>query len=91
MLVIPTPPLTKVASNTGPCSKRGGTTLKGGSREVSIISNRPVISSDLKQKRSFFCQSVTGCSNHVRSTSLINQSSIAIGIITHSRQTNLIA
>ena len=27
MLVIPPPPLIKVASNTRPCSKRGGTTL----------------------------------------------------------------
>ena len=27
VLVTPRPPLIKVASNTGPCSKRGGTTL----------------------------------------------------------------
>ena len=31
----------------------------GGRREVSIISHRPVINSDLKQKRSFFRGSVS--------------------------------
>ena len=29
VLVIPSPPLIKVASNTRPCSKLGGTTLNG--------------------------------------------------------------
>ena len=59
MLVIPLPPLFKVASNTRPCSKLGGTTLNGGRREVSILSQRPVTSSDLKQDRLFFRESVS--------------------------------
>ena len=44
----------KVASNTRPCSKLGGTTLNGGRREVSVISHRPVTSSVLKHERLFF-------------------------------------
>ena len=58
---LPPPPLMKVASNTRPCSKLGGTTLNwggggggGGGREVSVISHRPVTSSDLKHERLFF-------------------------------------
>ena len=59
VLVIPPPPLFKVASNTRPCSKLGGTTLNGGRGEVSILSHRPVTSSDLKQDRLFFRESVS--------------------------------
>ena len=59
VLVTPPPPLFKVASNTRPCSKLGGTTLNGGRRGVSILSHRPVTSSDLKQDRLFFCESVS--------------------------------
>ena len=44
---------------TRPCSKLGGTTLNGGRREVSILSHRPVTSSDLKQDRLSFCESVS--------------------------------
>ena len=58
VLVTPPPPLFKVASNTRPCSKLGGTTLNGGRGEVSILSHRPVTSSDLKQQL-FFCESVS--------------------------------
>ena len=59
VLVTPPPPLFKVASNTRPCSKLGGTTLSGGRGEVSILSHRPVASSDLKQDRLFFRESVS--------------------------------
>ena len=59
VLVTPPPPLFKVASNTRPCSKLGGTTLNGGSGEVSILSHRPVTSSALKQDRLFFRESVS--------------------------------
>ena len=59
VLVTPPPPLFKVASNTRPCSKLGGTTLNGGRRGVSILSHRPVTSSDLKQDRLFFRESVS--------------------------------
>ena len=50
VLVIPPPPLIKVASNPRPCSKLGGATLNGREegREVGIISHRPVTSSNLK-------------------------------------------
>ena len=57
VLVTPPPPLFKVASNTRPCSKLGGTTLNGGGG--SILSHRPVTSSDLKQDRLFFRESVS--------------------------------
>ena len=57
VLVMPPPPLFKVASNTRPCSKLGGTTLNGGGG--SILSHRPVTSSDLKQDRLFFRESVS--------------------------------
>ena len=53
------PPLFKVASNTTPCSKLGGTTLNGGEEGVTILSHRPVTSSDLKQDRLFFRESVS--------------------------------
>ena len=59
VLVTPPPPLFKVAGNTRPCSKLGGTTLSGGRREVSILSHRPVTSSNLEQDRLFFCESVS--------------------------------
>ena len=59
VLVTPPPPLFKVASNTRPCSRLGGTTLNGGRGEVSILSHRPVTSSDLKQDRLFFRESVS--------------------------------
>ena len=66
VLVTPPPPLFKVASNTRPCSKLGGTTLNGGRRGVSILSHRLVTSSDLKQDRLLFheCLNIfaTGCS-----------------------------
>ena len=55
----PPPPLFKVASNTRPCSKLGGTTLNGGRGEVSILSHRPVTSSYLKKDRLFFRESVS--------------------------------
>ena len=58
VLVIPPPPLIKVASNTRPYSKLGGTTLNG-REEGSITSHRPVTRSDLKQGRSFFRGSVS--------------------------------
>ena len=51
VLVIPPPTLIKVASNTRPCSKLGGTTLNGWKEEVSIISHRSVTSSGLKYER----------------------------------------
>ena len=53
VLVIPPPPIIKVASYKRPstCSKLEGTTLNG--REDSI-SHRPVTSSDLKYESSFF-------------------------------------
>ena len=74
VLVTPPPPLFKVASNTRPCSKLGGTTLNGGRREVSILSHRPVTSSDLRQDRLFFRESVstflqlvaTSCKKYLR-------------------------
>ena len=59
VLVTPPPPLFKVANNTRPCSKLGGTTLNGGRRGVSILSHRLVTSSDLKQDRLFFRESVS--------------------------------
>ena len=59
VLVTPPPPLFKVASNTRPCSKLGGTTLNGRRRGVSILSHRSVTSSDLKQDRLFFRESVS--------------------------------
>ena len=59
MLVTSPPPLFKVASNTRPCSKLGGTTFNGGRGKVSILSHRPVTSSDLKQDRLFFRESVS--------------------------------
>ena len=59
VLVTPPPPLFKVASNTRPCSKLGGTTLNGGRRGVSILSHRLVTSSNLKQDRLFFHESVS--------------------------------
>ena len=57
VLVIPPPPLIKVASNARPYSKLGGPTLNG--REVSFIFYRPVTRSDLKQERAFFRGSVS--------------------------------
>ena len=48
VLVIPPPPLIKVASNTKPCSKLRGTTLNGWKEEVSITSHKRVTSSGLK-------------------------------------------
>ena len=57
VLLIPPPPLIKVASNTRPYTKLGWTTLNG--REVSIISRRPVTRSDLKQERPFLRGSVS--------------------------------
>ena len=51
VLVTPPPPLFKVASNTRPWSKLGGTTLNGRRREVSVLSHRPVTNIDLKQDR----------------------------------------
>ena len=59
MLVIPPPPLIKVASNTRPCSKLGGTTLNGMEEGGQYISHRPVTRSDLKQERSVFRGSVS--------------------------------
>ena len=62
VLVIPPPPLIKIANNTRPYSKLGGKTLNGRRREVSIISYRPVTRSDLKCLNNF----ATGCTtNHV--------------------------
>ena len=55
MLLIPPPPLIKVASNARPCSTLGGTTLNGREGEDSIIYHRPAVtSSDLKEERLFF-------------------------------------
>ena len=48
VLVISSPPLIKVASNTRQCSKLGGTTLNGGEEGGESISHRRVTSSDLK-------------------------------------------
>ena len=59
VLVTPPPPLFKVACNTRPCSKLGGTTLKGGRGKVSMLSHRPVTTSDLKQDRLFFRERVS--------------------------------
>ena len=59
VLVTPPPPLFKVASNTRPCSKLGGTTLNGERGEVGILSHRSVTSSDLKQDRLFCRESVS--------------------------------
>ena len=59
VLVTPPPPLFKVASNTRPCSKLGGTTLNGGEEGGHYLSHRPVTSSDLKQGRLFFCESLS--------------------------------
>ena len=59
VLVTSPPPLFKVASNTRPCSKLGGTTLNGGEEGVTILSHRSVTSSDLKQDRLFFRESVS--------------------------------
>ena len=59
VLVIPPPPLIKVASNTRPCSKLGGTTLNGMEEGGQYISHRPVTRSDLKQERSVFRGSVS--------------------------------
>ena len=42
----------------------------GGRREISIISHRPVTSSDLKQERSFFRGSVSTCLQLVVATSV---------------------
>ena len=59
MLVIPPPPLIKVASNTRPCSKLGGTTLNGGKEKGERFEVRKVcFSSDCLN---FFA---TGCSYH---------------------------
>jgi len=46
VLVISLHPFIKVASHTRPCSEVGGTALNG--KEVSILSHRPVTSSNLK-------------------------------------------
>ena len=55
LVLVMAPPLIKVASNTRPGSKLGGTTLnrreEGGQY---LISHRPMTSSNLKQERSFF-------------------------------------
>ena len=61
VLVIPPPLLIKVASNTRPYSKLRGTTLNGGEegRQYYTVSHRPVTSTDLKQERSFFRQTVS--------------------------------
>ena len=60
-LVLPPPPLIKVASNTRPCSKLGGTTLyereEGG--QYYTLSHSLVNSSNLKQESSFFCRNVS--------------------------------
>ena len=69
VLVIPPPPLIKVASNTRPYSKLGGTTLNGRGEGVSIIFYRPVTRSDLKQERSFFRGSVPSFLQVVAATS----------------------
>ena len=61
VLVIPPPPLIKVASNTRPCSKLEGTTLNGGKEEVSIISHRPVTNSGWKVERPVLRRSVSTC------------------------------
>ena len=61
VLVIPPPPLIKVASNTRLCSKRGGTTLNGREEggQYYKLSHRSVTSSDLKHERLFFHGSVS--------------------------------
>ena len=59
VLVTPSPPFFEVAGNTRRCSKFGGTTLNGERTEVSILSHKPVTSSDLKQDRLFFRGSVS--------------------------------
>ena len=51
VLVIPPPPLIKVASNTRPCSKHGG--------QYYTVSHRSVNNSDLKQERSFFPRTIS--------------------------------
>ena len=59
VLVTPPPPLIKVASNSRPCSKLGGTTLNGREEGGQYLSHRPVTSSDLKQERLCFRESVS--------------------------------
>ena len=56
LLLVMAPPLIKVASNTRPGSKLGRNNFEweGGRREVTVISHRPMTSSNLKQERSFF-------------------------------------
>ena len=54
MLVIPLLPLSKL-----PAIQLSGTTLNGREGEVSTISQRRETSSDLKQKRLVFCQSIS--------------------------------
>ena len=59
VLVTPPQPLFKVASNTRPCPKLVGTTLNGGEEGGHYLSHRPVTSSDLRQDRLFFRESVS--------------------------------
>ena len=58
VLVVPTPPLIRVASNTRPCSKLGGTTLNG-KEEGGQYYISQTCDQDLKQERSFFRASVS--------------------------------
>ena len=59
VLAIPPPPVIKVASNTRPCSRLGGTTLNGREEGGQYYTKRPVTSSDLKQDRSFSRRNVS--------------------------------
>ena len=59
VFVIPPPPLIKVASNTRPCSKLGGTTLNGWEEGGQYYISQTCDQEHLKQERSFFRGSVS--------------------------------
>ena len=56
VLVIPSPPLIKVASNTRPCSKLGGTTQNGGEEGGEFISTDVWLAVIWSRKGCFFVE-----------------------------------
>ena len=59
MLVIPPPPLIKVASNTRPGSKLGGTTLNGREKGGQYYISQTCDQEGFEARKVVFCESVS--------------------------------
>ena len=75
VLVISPPPLIKVASNTRPCSKLGGTTLNGRKEGAAIISKKCRF---FRGSVSTFLQLVVACAPPARTSGWTHGFSIVI-------------